>query len=88
MALADGASPANAGRVCMQLKGWESWGLDVSKRLKLMLAQKQKSVSGSVELALVSGLCPKLFGDQRDRGNNPQVELMLLCSTQNCQHGF
>lgn len=31
-------------------------------------------------LVLVSGLCPKLFGDERDAGNNPQVELMMLCS--------
>lgn len=37
-------------------------------------------VSGSVMLVLVSGLCPKLFGDERDAGNNPQVELMMLCS--------
>ena len=32
-------------------------------------------------LALVSGLCPKVFGDQNDGQNNLQVELMLLCST-------
>lgn len=30
-------------------------------------------------LALVSGLCPKLFGDERGGGDDPQVELILLC---------
>lgn len=50
--------------------------------------RNRNDVSGSVALALVSGLCPKLFGEQRDGGNNPQVELMLLCSTGKCQCGF
>lgn len=33
-------------------------------------------------LSLLSGLCPKLFEDERSGGSNPQVELELmpLCS--------
>lgn len=63
-------------------------GLMPAKDSKLCPPRNRNDVSGSVVLAVVSGWCPKLFGDQRVGGDNPQVKLMRLCSTEKCQCGF
>jgi len=59
VALGDGASTENAGGVCMQLEGWEAWGLDVSETQTDDLPETEMMSVDLLCLPLCQGCVPK-----------------------------